>query len=300
MTTVSPKTVNNFVRTFLRSNSDKSGTELLELWNTRKTQTSLKKDLLDKMRDPNAPKRALTNYLHFCDEKRPEVAAKNPNKETKEHTKILGDMWKKLSDEEKKPYNDKAIAGRLEYEEQMKRYLAENDGAVKMVDKPKRKKKGEQSGIPTTGYQYFLAVHRSEITSTAPKVVMSELGKRWSALTDEEKSVYKILSKDQIPLDEGRERISAVNTVSVTPETPAPKKKVSKKEKVTEKGEKKKTKKSTRATDSGFHSFVEEQRVNYGDLSEEKLHKTLRSEWKKLSDEDKAVYTEAVQNPAHP
>ena len=56
-------------------------------------------------KDPNRVKRAKSGYLFFCDEKRKEVQTKNPGKSMGDISKVLGSMWKELSDEDKVKYN---------------------------------------------------------------------------------------------------------------------------------------------------------------------------------------------------
>ncbi|EAY01387.1 HMG box family protein [Trichomonas vaginalis G3] len=47
-------------------------------------------------------------YICFCKEKRPQVKADNPGIAFGDIAKKLGEMWKNLSEEEKKPYVEMA------------------------------------------------------------------------------------------------------------------------------------------------------------------------------------------------
>lgn len=58
-----------------------------------------------KRKDPNLPKKALSNYLFFCREKRPEIIEENPGCSIAKISKILGSMWSELSDDEKQKFN---------------------------------------------------------------------------------------------------------------------------------------------------------------------------------------------------
>lgn len=58
-------------------------------------------------KDPNAPKKAMTSFLWFCDEMRPIVRNAHPTLTIGETAKILGHMWK---DTDKSKYE--AIAAR--------------------------------------------------------------------------------------------------------------------------------------------------------------------------------------------
>jgi len=57
-------------------------------------------------KDPNRVKRAKSCYLFFCDEKRKEVQLANPGKNMGDISKLLGLLWKDVTDEEKQKYND--------------------------------------------------------------------------------------------------------------------------------------------------------------------------------------------------
>ncbi|KAJ2359749.1 Non-histone chromosomal protein 6, partial [Coemansia sp. RSA 2607] len=67
-------------------------------------------------KDPNAPKRALSAYMFFSQAKRTTVKEQNPDASFGNIGKILGDMWKKMSDDDKKPYNKQADADKKRYE----------------------------------------------------------------------------------------------------------------------------------------------------------------------------------------
>merc|ERR1712046_74680 len=56
-------------------------------------------------KDPNAPKRALSAYFIYANEKRADYA--KDGKSVTEVAKMLGAAWKELSDTEKKPFQAK-------------------------------------------------------------------------------------------------------------------------------------------------------------------------------------------------
>ncbi|KAJ2453988.1 Non-histone chromosomal protein 6 [Coemansia sp. RSA 2336] len=62
------------------------------------------------------PKRALSAYMFFSQAKRNEVKENNPNATFGEIGKLLGEMWGKLTDEQKKPYKEKSDADKARYE----------------------------------------------------------------------------------------------------------------------------------------------------------------------------------------
>ena len=58
-------------------------------------------------KDPDAPKRAKSAYQFFCEEKRAEIKAAEPDIVFTEMNKRLGAAWKALSDKDKEPYEKK-------------------------------------------------------------------------------------------------------------------------------------------------------------------------------------------------
>jgi len=59
-------------------------------------------------KDENMPKRALSAYMLFGAEQRPKITLANEDLKVTEIMSLVAKAWKELSDEEKKPYNDKA------------------------------------------------------------------------------------------------------------------------------------------------------------------------------------------------
>ena len=57
-------------------------------------------------KDPNRVKRAKSAYLFFCEERRKEVQLANPGKKMCDISKLLGNLWKEVTEEEKQKYND--------------------------------------------------------------------------------------------------------------------------------------------------------------------------------------------------
>jgi len=142
---------------------------------------ALGKNSKKKVKDPNKPKRAISAYFYFLDNCRKE-AAKSGNKPTKiaEFTKVASEKWKKLSDTDRKPYEESAAKDKARYEEQMAAYK----GKVVDPNKPKR---------PPTAYFLFLADFRIRMADS--KVEHKELlrmaGEEWRNLGDTKKKPYE-------------------------------------------------------------------------------------------------------------
>lgn len=78
-----------------------------------------------KKKDPNAPKKALSAYIFFCNDKRAAIKSKMPEKTTQaELMKELGRQWKEVTDKNKAKYNKMADKDKLRYEKEMNKYNA--------------------------------------------------------------------------------------------------------------------------------------------------------------------------------
>jgi len=102
-----------------------------------------KKRKAKKKKDPNAPKRALNAFMYFSKDIRPQVVKDNPELQKKVHdvSRIIGDKWKKMSDEEKKPYVAKSDADKQRYAKDIELYnkTGKVDGAKEKSDEPAKK-----------------------------------------------------------------------------------------------------------------------------------------------------------------
>ncbi|KAI8449560.1 high mobility group box domain-containing protein [Phakopsora pachyrhizi] len=75
-----------------------------------------------KEKDPNAPKRPLSAYMYFSQDWRERIKAENPEVSFGEIGRLLGQKWKSLSDEEKKPYEDMAGRDKKRHEAEKAEY----------------------------------------------------------------------------------------------------------------------------------------------------------------------------------
>lgn len=101
-----------------------------------------------KKKDPNAPKAASNAYMIFCKERRAELKQENPDLVIGSRSyymftnliymcvarqafgKIgakLGEIWRTMSSEEKRPYEERASADRERYRRQMESYKTDGD-----------------------------------------------------------------------------------------------------------------------------------------------------------------------------
>ncbi|KAL3833229.1 hypothetical protein ACJIZ3_007965 [Penstemon smallii] len=81
-----------------------------------------KKKKPKKKKDPNAPKKPMSAFMHFSQAERENVKKSNPGIVFTEVGKVLGERWNKLTAEEKAPFEAKARAGRIRYDDEKKGY----------------------------------------------------------------------------------------------------------------------------------------------------------------------------------
>jgi len=75
-----------------------------------------------KKRDPNLPKRPKTGFFFYLDKQRQIIAEEFPNMKMSERSKLLGQRWQKLTDEEKAPFIALNAKAKEEYKVAMVNY----------------------------------------------------------------------------------------------------------------------------------------------------------------------------------
>uniref|UniRef100_A0A914L7D0 HMG box domain-containing protein n=2 Tax=Meloidogyne TaxID=189290 RepID=A0A914L7D0_MELIC len=81
-------------------------------------------------KDPNAPKRALSAFFFFSNDKRQEVSGEHPEWKVGQIAQELGLRWKALSDDERIIFEKKAQEDKERYAEEMKAYRSETSQLV--------------------------------------------------------------------------------------------------------------------------------------------------------------------------
>lgn len=79
-------------------------------------------------------KRALSGYMLFCKDARENVKEENPDMKLTEITKILGQMWRDLSEKKKTKYNNKALELKKELEEEHNEDEEDDEDKEEVVD----------------------------------------------------------------------------------------------------------------------------------------------------------------------
>ena len=93
-----------------------------------------------KRRDPNAPKAASNAYMIFCKDRRAELKKEHPDLPFGKIGAKLGEVWRNMSADEKKPYEDKAAKDRERYRKQMEEYQNGGSSAAPEESNDSRKR----------------------------------------------------------------------------------------------------------------------------------------------------------------
>ena len=113
----------NVFKTLSKSHEDVISAVCEELGADDKADDMVKKFLdtsyssVKPKKDPNRVKKPKSAYLFFCDEKRAAVQKKNPGKKMGDISKVLGQLWGNISDEERKKFQDLHEKDKDRYEE---------------------------------------------------------------------------------------------------------------------------------------------------------------------------------------
>mmetsp|Transcript_20479 Transcript_20479/g.78519 ORF Transcript_20479/g.78519 Transcript_20479/m.78519 type:complete len:326 (-) Transcript_20479:1815-2792(-) len=83
-----------------------------------------KEKKVKKPRDPNMPRRYQNAYFHFQNEKRKELKEQSPELTGREVQAKVSELWRALSDEDKKPYQELESVQKEVYEIAMAKYKA--------------------------------------------------------------------------------------------------------------------------------------------------------------------------------
>ncbi|CAN6572090.1 unnamed protein product [Malus baccata var. baccata] len=81
-----------------------------------------KKKKQKKKKDPNAPKRAMSGFMFFSNTERENVRRENPGIAFTAVGRALGEKWKKMSADEKEPYEAKARQDKERYKDEINGY----------------------------------------------------------------------------------------------------------------------------------------------------------------------------------
>lgn len=154
-----------------------------------------------KKKDKNAPKRAKSGYMYFCDANRGPLREANPDKSMTDIAKLLGAKWKEIGSEEKKQFEEKAAADKERYASEKAKYDEEHkDDPIEYETSPKaspkrrRKKDKDAPKRAMSAYTIFMKQNRKSIADENPDAknteIMGLVSAKWKTLDDEAKAQY--------------------------------------------------------------------------------------------------------------
>ena len=197
MLTLLNDNVREFISSFKAKNSKFIETILNE-WNSEENQEKMKKsvnDLLNKKvkKEKNkaekkvdggdkAPKKSKSVYICFCVSKREEMREKYPDMDNKSITRMLAEEWNKIKEDQEKlqPFKDMADEDKDRYNKEMSENNLEN--------KRKGKKNAEGPVKNLSAYIHYCKHTRPLLVadgSLSNKEIVSEMGRRWKLLKDD-------------------------------------------------------------------------------------------------------------------
>jgi len=107
-------------------------------------------------KDPSAPKRSMSAFLYFALIERPKIKEKNPDMVNTDVSRLLGELWRAASEEEKRPFVEKEKVEREKYKIAMEEWKKQKE--IKEEEERKKQKELEASwnayytsqGVPTS------------------------------------------------------------------------------------------------------------------------------------------------------
>lgn len=147
-----------------------------------------------KKRKTKGPKKAQSAYMFFANARRGEEKAKNPELAFADLAKRLGALWKALTPEEKKPYDEMAAKDKLRF--QQEKDNAPEEDSDDDAPKAKRAKKDPNAPKkPLNAYMFFAQEHRSTVLASHPGLRASEvtkkLGEMWKTVSPDDKKRFE-------------------------------------------------------------------------------------------------------------
>jgi len=282
---------------------DKKSLEtVMSAWNAKKAEVtklfSAPSRTGKRKKDPNAPKKWMTGYLLFCGDQRKKLENNTPKLSATDITKKLGELWKAVTEKEKKKYEELSKKDKERYENEMKDYVPPESDGEEETDKKTRKVKKERTGPkrPKSSYLYFCDKMREVVKQDNPemggKEITIELGARWKALTEDDKAPYIALQATD------KERYESEKNSGET--APTESKKGSKKADAkvetkaapveSKKGGKKADAKKTPGYEYYYNEQLEDIQDENPDWTSKQIEVEVQKNWKAMTAEDREGY----------
>ena len=241
-----------------------------------------------KTKDKNAPKGAKSGYILFCSDERSQVKEDMPTIDSKEVLAELGKRWKQLKDEDAARYNEyqkMAEKDKIRFKTEMENYVPGEE--VEKDNKETKEKKKKDKNAPKgakSAYILFCSEERAQVKKDMPDIdsknVLTELGKRWKVLKENDEDRY---NEFQVMAEKDKLRFKNEMKNYVPEET----------EDEDEEGKNKKKDKDTpKRSKTAYQMFCEEQKeaVKQGGFEGKEVISELARRWKELESEDEDYF----------
>jgi len=162
-----------------------------------------KRKFRGKKKDPNRPKRPMSSFMFFANDKRPALRLTNPEMKITQIGKRLGELWHVITPEDKKRYELMHTADLERYKKQMETYVAPPSDSSDDASSKKRRKKAKpvdenqpkQPKRAMSSFMFFSNDKRGEVKLQYPDLKVTEISKKlsevWKQYTAEDKKRYE-------------------------------------------------------------------------------------------------------------
>lgn len=237
-----------------------------------------------KRRDPDAPKKPTTAYFHFVAERRADVQRDHPELSLMDQSRVLADLWRKLSPSERQKYDELYLRDKERYNLEMSTYTPPSWLQAANERGSKKRKDPDAPKKPLSSYFHFQAERRPVLQAENPNLKLMELSKilaeEWKALSDHEKQKYVALNKQD------KERY-AREMENYTPPVD------------TTSGKRRRDPNQPKRPMTAYFHFMQERRPiiqeQFPDMKLMDISKLLSEEWRNMSGEARAKYNELYQ-----
>jgi len=156
-----------------------------------------KKAKATKVVDPNKPKRALSAYFIWLNENRAKIIAdyKLDSSKVAEVSKKAGEIWGKMTDAQKKPFEDKNAKAKEQYEKEMASYEPDESQFItkkgtKAAKDPNAPKRAMSAYFVWMGENRAKIIAEHKLDSSKVAEVAKKAGEIWGSMTDAQKAPF--------------------------------------------------------------------------------------------------------------
>uniref|UniRef100_M4BJB0 HMG box domain-containing protein n=1 Tax=Hyaloperonospora arabidopsidis (strain Emoy2) TaxID=559515 RepID=M4BJB0_HYAAE len=147
-----------------------------------------------KKKDKNAPKRALSAFMFFSNDIRDTVKKEMPELQFLEISSEIGRRWKKITDEERRPYDELAAADKRRYMEEKEDYVPDPSFETTKGTRKKKDPNAPKRALrPVTRTR---ARRSRRLPRSWPRVARAAGQKRWRALPDKKRVKYQKMHEE--------------------------------------------------------------------------------------------------------